>query len=77
MHILDYMRGSLRYFQRFLESNIIARFGILEKILILDNLVIFNDVAYTQYNYAFLIFQSLCIKQLMRPLSLFFIQEMA
>ena len=41
---LDYMRCRSRNFQRFLEISITARFGILEKIFILVNLVIFDDV---------------------------------
>ena len=66
MHTLDYMRYFSKNFQRYLEINIMARFGILEKnVCILGNRVISNDIHIIQ-QYAFLIFQSLGIMQMMR-----------
>ena len=66
MHTLDYMRCLSRSFQRYLEIIITAHSGIQEKnFCILDNLVIFDDV-YIIQQYAFLIFQSLSITQMMR-----------
>ena len=64
---LDYMRCRPRNFQRFLEINITARFISWKKLIfyILNNFVIFDD-AYIIQHFAFLIFQSLCIVQMMR-----------